>query len=80
MAFSPSEVLNEDDVDESPSQKDILAIVSQCLKNAQKLQSWCTIKILTQLTPVSEYVKLRASYLTHNKCKWPHINASIAIA
>jgi hypothetical protein len=82
MEFTHSEMLDnsEDDRDESPGQKDIFKIVSQCLKNAQKLRSGHTIKILTQLTAVSEYVKLQGSYLAYNRCKRPHINASIAIA
>ncbi|KIM77701.1 hypothetical protein PILCRDRAFT_91002 [Piloderma croceum F 1598] len=56
--FTHSEMLDKDNGDESPGQKDIFKIISQCLKDAQKLRSGCTIKILMQFTAVSEYVKL----------------------
>ena len=80
MEFTCSEMLNKDDGDTFLGHKDILKIISQCLKNAQKLQSRHTITIWTQLTAVSEYIKLWASYLAFNRCKSPCINASITIA
>ena len=80
MEFTYSEMLNKDVGDELPGHKDILKIISQCFKNAEKLQSRHTIKILTQLTAVSVYIKLQASYLICNRCKSPHINASITIS
>ena len=80
MVFSQAEMLNEADGDNTLGNKDIHKIISQCLKDAKKLQSGCTVKILTQLTAVSEYVKLQALYFTYGKCKKPHINASLAIA
>jgi len=58
MEFAHSEMLEDDDDDELPGQKDIFKIISQCLKDAQKLRSRRTVKILMQLTAVSEYVKL----------------------
>ena len=80
MVFSQAEMLNEADGDNTLGNKDIHKIISQCLKDAKKLQSGCTVKILTQLTAASEYVKLQALYFTYGKCKKPHINASLAIA
>ena len=62
------------------SQKDIIKIVSRCLKEAKKLKSACTVKIITQLTAVTEYVKLCAHYLAKNHTKNPCMNASLAIA
>ena len=58
MVFSQAEMLNEADGDNTLGNKDIHKIISQCLKDAKKLQSGCAVKILTQLTAVSEYVKL----------------------
>ena len=58
MEFAQEEMLNEADGDNIPGNKDIHKIISQCLKDAKKLQSGHTVKILTQLTAVSEYVKL----------------------
>jgi hypothetical protein len=57
MEFAHREMLEDDD-DESPGQKDNFKIISQCLKDLQKLRSRFTIKILMQLTAVSEYVRL----------------------
>lgn len=61
-------------------QKDIIEIVSRCLKEAKKLKSARTIKIMTQLTAVAEYVKLRAHYFANNRSTKPCTNASLAIA
>ena len=62
------------------SQKDIIEIVSRCLKEAKKLKSARSVKIMTQLTAVAEYVKLRACYLANNRTTKPCTNASLAIA
>ena len=53
------------------SQKDIIEIVSRCLKEAKKLKSAHTVKIMTQLTTDAEYVKLHAYYLANNHTKKP---------
>ena len=57
MEFAHSELLDEDDGDELHGEMDILKIISQCLKNSQRLRSRCPVNNLTQLTAVSEYVK-----------------------
>ena len=62
------------------SQKDIIEIVSRCLKEAKKLKSARSVKIMTQLTAVAEYVKLHARYLANNRTTKPCTNASLAIA
>ena len=36
--------------------------------------------MVTQLTAVTEYVKLWECYWEHGRCKWPHLMASIAVA
>lgn len=60
--------------------KDILQIIKNCLKEVKKLKTGRTIKMMTQLTAVAEYVKLRTRYQAHPKCQKPHINASLVIA
>jgi hypothetical protein len=60
--------------------KDIIQIIHLCLKDAKKHKNSRAIKTLTQLTAVPEYVKLCAWYQKYNVCKWPCLNASIAIA
>jgi hypothetical protein len=62
------------------SEDDIMRIIQTCLKDAKKHTDKWKIKTLTQLTAVSEYVRLRAQYWRHNACKCPCLNASIAIA
>ena len=44
------------------SQKDIIEIMSRCLKETKKLKYVHTVKIMTQLTTVAEYVKFHAHY------------------
>ncbi|KAF7984095.1 hypothetical protein HWV62_16696 [Athelia sp. TMB] len=52
-----------DDMYEVPqSLKDILEIIKICLQNFRKMKSGRTVKMLTQLTAVAEYVKLRECY------------------
>jgi hypothetical protein len=74
------EWLNIDDNDCLQSSKDILEIVKTCLKAVKKLKTGRTIKMMTQLVAVAEYVKLRARYQTHAKCSQPCLSASLAIA
>ena len=51
--------INDEDV---PRSTDIFTIVKRCLKDAKKLKCGHTVKMMTQLTAVSEYVKLRDRY------------------
>ena len=60
-------------------QKDVMDIVSRCFKEAKKLKSAHTMKIMTQLTTVAEYVKLHTCYLANNHSTKPCTNASLAI-
>jgi hypothetical protein len=74
------EWLDIDDDDCLQSSKDILGIVKTCLKTVKKLKTGRTIKMMTQLVAIAEYVKLRAHYQTQPKCSKPCLSASIAIA
>jgi hypothetical protein len=58
-------------------------IILSCIKDVKKskqLNHMHMIKMLTQLTAVSEYVKLRTVYKLGKACKQPCLKASIAIA
>jgi hypothetical protein len=59
---------------------DIFEIVKACLQDVRKLKSACSLKVVTQLTAVLEYTKLQDQYQCHNKCKWPGLSVSLAIA
>ena len=74
------EWLDIDDDDSPQSSKDILEIIKTCLKAVKKLKTGRTIKMMTQLVAITEYVKLRARYQTQAKCSKPCLSASIAIA
>jgi hypothetical protein len=63
-----------------PRPIDIFLIVKRCLKDMKKLKCGRTVKMMTQLTVVSEYVKLRDCYRAHGRSKKPCLNASLAIA
>ena len=71
------DLLEADDHDEAP---DIFEIVKAYLQDVKKLKSAHSLKVVTQLTAVLEYAKLRNQYQHHNKCKRPGLNASLAIA
>jgi hypothetical protein len=58
----------------------ILEIIRSCLKEIKKHNTRHAIKMISQLTAVSEYIKLRARYQKHNACKRPCLSASMAIA
>jgi hypothetical protein len=58
----------------------IMQIIGSCLKDVKNNNPKCTIKSLSQLVAVSEYVKLRAQYQKIKSCKWPCLSTSIAIA
>ena len=70
--------INDDDSPESST--DILEIIRRCLKEVIQLKTCRTVKMMTQLTAVAEYVKLRARYHTRAKCTRPCESASLAIA
>lgn len=55
-------------------------IVMACLKDIKKLKTPRTIKMITQLTAVAEYVKLRRRYASNANCIRPCLNASLAVA
>ena len=46
------------DYEDVPRSTDIFTIVKRCLKESKKLKCGQTVKMMTQLTAVSEYVKL----------------------
>jgi hypothetical protein len=69
--------LEGDDGETSP---DIFEIVKVCLQDVKKLKSAHSLKVVTQLTAVVEYAKLRDQYQHHIKCKRPSLSASLAIA
>jgi hypothetical protein len=52
----------EIDYKDVPRSTDIFTIVKRCLKDVKKLKCGRTVKIMTQLMAVSEYVKLRDRY------------------
>jgi hypothetical protein len=59
---------------------DIFEIVKACFQDVKKLKLARSLKVVTQLTAVLEYTKLRDQYQCHNKCKQPGLSASVAIA
>ena len=59
---------------------DIFTIIRRCLIDAKKLKCGCTMKMMTQLTAVSEYMKLQDHYQAHGRTKMPCLKASLAIA
>ena len=70
--------INDDDSPESLT--DILEIVRRCLKEVKWLKIGHTFKMMTQLTAIAKYVKLRAHYHTCTKCTQPCESGSLAIA
>jgi hypothetical protein len=62
---------------DSNSSASIEEIVAACLKDIKKLKTPHSIKMVTQLTAVAEYVKVRCKYVI---CKRPCLNASLAVA
>ena len=62
------------------SSTSIEEIVAARLKDIKKLKTPRAIKMVTQLTAVAEYVKLRHRYVSNAKCKRPCLNASLAVA
>jgi len=74
------EWLDIEDDDSPEASKDILEIVKSCLKGMKRLKMGRSIKMMTQLTAIAEYVKLRTRFRAHSTCKRPCLNASLAIA
>ncbi|KAF8469898.1 hypothetical protein JB92DRAFT_2838459 [Gautieria morchelliformis] len=68
------------DYEDVPTPTDIITIVKRCLQDVKKLKCGRTVKMMTQLTAVSEYVKLRDRYQAHGRSKKPCLKASLAIA
>ena len=64
----PANHLGHEENDEfDQPKKDIFQIMSRSLKEAKKLKLMHTVKIMTQLTAVTEYVKLHAHYVSGSK-------------
>lgn len=57
-----------------------LLLVDACLKEAKKLRTSRLIKVITQLSAIAQYVKLRDRYLQHAQTKCPCLSASLAVA
>lgn len=68
------------DDEETEMQCNILDIVKACLADVKKIRTVPSIKMLSQLTAVTEYVKLQHRYQNHPKCTKPCLNASLAVA
>jgi hypothetical protein len=75
--FTPEEV-EDDDLD--ANDPNIMNIIGSCLKIAKRATTTHVIKLLLQLTAVSEYVKLCVRYQKTKVCKRLCLSASIAIA
>jgi hypothetical protein len=72
--------LDIDDDDGPDPSKDILEIIRNCLKEVKRLKTGRSIKMMTQVTAVVEYVKLHICFWAQSWCKKPCLNASLAIA
>ncbi|KAG2352847.1 hypothetical protein BDR07DRAFT_1562680 [Suillus spraguei] len=70
---------DQDDVGTAPD-TDIFKIVDACLRMVKNLRTKKSLKIITRLTAVTQYVKLRAQYRCHPKCQTLCLSASLAIA
>jgi hypothetical protein len=77
-AIEAARVLFLPEEDNNPA--DIIEIIQTCLKDVKKHNSKHTIKSLSQLVAVLEYIKLRARYNTSKTCKQPCLKASMAVA
>jgi hypothetical protein len=66
--------------DEHSADINIKQIMKTCLKDVWELKTVKSIKMVTLLTAVNEYVKLWGRFQKHPKCKWPCLNANLAIA
>jgi hypothetical protein len=75
-----SQWLDINDDDSPKISKDIIEIVKTCLNEVKKLRTARSVKLMTQLPAITEYVKLCTQFRAHLKCKQPCLNASLAIA
>lgn len=81
LAFMAQEWLKDDHDDvETALDMDIFKIADACLRTVKNLRTKKSLKMITQLTAVTQYVKLREQYRHHPKCKTPCLSASLAIA
>jgi hypothetical protein len=55
--------------DNSDGPKDIMKIITSCLKDAKRCKTRCAFKMITQLVAVSKYIKLHTWYKKHKVCK-----------
>jgi len=65
---------------EREESNDIIKTIKACINNAKKCKTRHAIKTIAQLVAVSEYTKLCMWYKNYGGCKWPNLNASIAVA
>jgi hypothetical protein len=70
----------DEDCDMRQTSSDIEDIIGACLKAVKKIRTSRAFKIFTQLTAVTQFVKLRERYHQNPQCKHPGLNASLAIA
>jgi asparagine synthetase A len=81
LASRAQEWLKDDHDDvEAALDMDIFKIADACLRTVKNLWTKKSLKMITQLTAVTQYVKLREQYRHHPKCKTPCLSASLAIA
>ena len=67
------------EVEEHKQLQTIKQIVAVCLRDIKKLRTIHSIKMVAQLTAVTEYVKLWECYWRHGRCKQPHLTFSLAV-
>ncbi len=68
-------------LEEDTELADLIKIIDTCLKDLRRDKSIQAMKLLSLLTGVTKYVKLRTQYKARSKaCKQPCLKASVAIA
>lgn len=70
----------DEDCDMCQTSPDIEDIIRACLKVVKKIHTPHAFKVFTQLTAVTQFVKLCEHYHQNPQCKCPGLNASLAIA
>jgi hypothetical protein len=81
LASGAQEWLKDDHDDvEAALDMDIFKIADACLRTVKNLRTKKSLKMITQLTAVTQYVKLQEQYRHHPKCKTPCLSVSLAIA
>lgn len=68
------------DEDEEETVADIMKVIASGLQQVKKLCTRCSLKLLTHLTAVSQYVKLREKHRKHPNCSRPAMSASLKVA